>query len=156
LPPGRLGTCVHLDHLRCLSIKLSNNSVVSINPIFTTTFRTTLVRHTALLHCWAISMMKTTAVLAIAGLASTVHAGVHTLKLNKVPLEQQLVSNSPHLLSATSDAYLFYRPRQTLANMLALCVRSTRRSSWVQARTSSDTLPSMRIRVLTTCPSRTS
>jgi hypothetical protein len=50
---------------------------------------------------------------------------------------------------------LFYRQRQTLATMLALCVRSTRRSSWVQARTSSDTLPSMRIRVLTTCRSRT-
>jgi hypothetical protein len=42
--------------------------------------------------------MKTTAVLAVAGLASTVHAGVHTLKLNKVPLEQQLVSNLPPLV----------------------------------------------------------
>jgi hypothetical protein len=39
--------------------------------------------------------MKTTAVLAVAGLASTVHAGVHTLKLNKIPLEQQLVSSLP-------------------------------------------------------------
>ena len=62
------------------------------------------------LYCFTdklISTMKSTAVLAVAGLVSTVHAGVHKLKLNKVPLEQQLVSNQVQLLPTRPDADCF-------------------------------------------------
>jgi hypothetical protein len=44
--------------------------------------------------------MKTIA-LAVAGLASSAVAGVSRLKLQKIPLEQQLVSKSSPSLSAT-------------------------------------------------------
>jgi hypothetical protein len=107
------------------------------------------------LHSKFVAGMKTS-ILAAAGFASSALAGVHRMKLEKIPLKQQLVSKSSLLLTANLRINGCNRKLPTLMTTFELWARSTRRSSWARPRTSSGTPPLMLTTAATMFLSRTS
>ncbi len=103
-----------------------------------------------------VTIMRSDLIIAATSLLGSASAGVHRMKLQKVPLSQQLVRPRQPIRLVFVLADMRYRKPPTLAIMSKLSATNTAKSSWVPRRTSSVTLPSTKTRRCTQYPSRTS
>ena len=95
--------------------------------------------------------MKYTSAVAAAALLGSASAGVHKMKLKKVPLSEQFVSRHTIADALNDFANKSYRSTQTLDSTLARSARSTS----VQARKTPSKTPASRLRRIIQSQSRT-